>query len=67
MTDPLHLSPGQREALEALVTAGDMKSAALHLGITMSALDNRLRQARVRNDATTFQLVHRLGQQDRER
>jgi hypothetical protein len=66
MTEPLRLSTGQREALEALVKEGSEKAAAYALGITLSALQHRLTSARVRNSLTTYQLCAALGAEQRE-
>lgn len=52
----------QHEALEALARHGTIKGAAHDLGITVWALQHRLRKVRRRTGMTTIQLVHRLGQ-----
>lgn len=60
----IRASPAQLEALHALAAAGDMKGAAALLGISLTAVERRIRKARARNDqATTYQLVYGLGRQ----
>ena len=60
-------SPGERAAIEALVKTGSVKDAQADLGITASALKNRLAGLRARNAGlTNVQLAYRLGRQDDE-
>ena len=63
----LRASPGERAAIEALVRTGSVKDAQHELGITASALKNRLAGLRQRNAGlTNVQLAYRLGRQEDE-
>lgn len=55
-------SERQRQALDAVITAGSNKGAAHALGISERALNDRLRALRISNGATTTcQLAYRRG------